>query len=719
MLLLVVVVVKPYAQKSNNLFNNVTTFSVGGLDSTQYEIKLTDDQKYVREIVINRDKLGARDVGSLLNTISTNTKRGRVKLTADLETADISKGGDAAMFCQLMNDNKKIVAFDNMNDFKNRISSSRPTYVIDLNYDQPITKITVGFFVKGSGKLKVTNLSLEVDSGEFDPSWEKKYSKFRNRSDLESLTNLCQIWGLLKYHHSGIGEKNLDWDSVLVNYLPAFLSVKKGDSKGYNKLYHSMIYSLGGVPQCTDCKPISSDSLSINQNLSWLQKNSAVDKKNLIALNEILKSSNAIPNKYINLNSPNGITALFENEASYKSMTLPNVNYRLLSLFRFWSIINYFYPYKYLIGSENWNTVLENSIPIFINATTSSSYKKAVAQLVASLDDSHSYDFGLLASIATERNKYSIPARFKILDGKIIVSAIDSTFSAKTGIKKGTVVKKIQNRSLQDYSMEYAKYIGASNSSFEMEALAKVLQFVPDSVVKVDYVENEVDKIVNESIRPNLYSQFFRKPPEGNYSTYKTYPDSIAYLNPSKLSKNDALELCKKIVNDKSVKGIIIDCRDPQRELLTPISQYFIQGPGAFAKFNVISTTRAGILQPSVPAYAMNNQNNFSGRVVVLVDATTISKNELLVMALQLNAKTRVIGRTTAGADGDIVKVPLPGNLSVYYSGVRVRYPDGRETQGTGISIDAIVVPTAEDIRLGKDKILEEGLLFLRRNQTN
>jgi C-terminal processing protease CtpA/Prc len=68
-----------------------------------------------------------------------------------------------------------------------------------------------------------------------------------------------------------------------------------------------------------------------------------------------------------------------------------------------------------------------------------------------------------------------------------------------------------------------------------------------------------------------------------------------------------------------------------------------------------------------------------------------------------------VIGSTTAGADGNVSTVPLPGNFSSYISGIGVFYPDNSPTQRVGIVPDIVVTPTIEGIRAGRDELIEEG----------
>ena len=48
-------------------------------------------------------------------------------------------------------------------------------------------------------------------------------------------------------------------------------------------------------------------------------------------------------------------------------MAFPGMDYRLLSMFRFWNLINYYFPYKKDIG-EDGNDVLEEMLGRIKNA---------------------------------------------------------------------------------------------------------------------------------------------------------------------------------------------------------------------------------------------------------------------------------------------------------------------------------------------------------------
>jgi C-terminal processing protease CtpA/Prc len=68
------------------------------------------------------------------------------------------------------------------------------------------------------------------------------------------------------------------------------------------------------------------------------------------------------------------------------------------------------------------------------------------------------------------------------------------------------------------------------------------------------------------------------------------------------------------------------------------------------------------------------------------------------------------VGSTTAGADGNVSSIPLPGGLSTMISGIGVFYPDKRPTQRIGIVPDVEARPTLAGIRAGRDEVLEAGI---------
>jgi C-terminal processing protease CtpA/Prc len=79
-------------------------------------------------------------------------------------------------------------------------------------------------------------------------------------------------------------------------------------------------------------------------------------------------------------------------------------------------------------------------------------------------------------------------------------------------------------------------------------------------------------------------------------------------------------------------------------------------------------------------------------------------------MAFRAAPNAVVVGSTTAGADGNVSPIPLPGGLRSAISGIGVFYPDKKPTQRIGIVADIEARPTVQGIRDGRDEVLEAAI---------
>jgi C-terminal processing protease CtpA/Prc len=111
-----------------------------------------------------------------------------------------------------------------------------------------------------------------------------------------------------------------------------------------------------------------------------------------------------------------------------------------------------------------------------------------------------------------------------------------------------------------------------------------------------------------------------------------------------------------------------------------------------------------------------SNPDYYKGKIVIIINETTQSQAEYTAMALRTAPNATVIGSTTAGADGDVVKFMLPGGVNTMISGYGVYYPDGKETQRIGIVPDIEVKPTVQGVREGKDELLERAIKIIDGN---
>jgi C-terminal processing protease CtpA/Prc len=113
-------------------------------------------------------------------------------------------------------------------------------------------------------------------------------------------------------------------------------------------------------------------------------------------------------------------------------------------------------------------------------------------------------------------------------------------------------------------------------------------------------------------------------------------------------------------------------------------------------------------------SWESKNTDCYQGIVVILVNAETQSRAEYATMSFQALPGCVVVGSQTAGADGNIASITLPGDIRTSFSGAGVFYPDGTNTQRAGVRIDHYVEPTIEGIRQGRDEVLEKALEIIK-----
>ena len=197
---------------------------------------------------------------------------------------------------------------------------------------------------------------------------------------------------------------------------------------------------------------------------------------------------------------------------------------------------------------------------------------------------------------------------------------------------------------------------------------------------------------------------------------YRKLADDIGYITLQTIQPAD-IDSIKQAFAD--TRGIIIDIRNyPATFVPFLLGSWFVREPTPFAKSTVGSTLHPGQFLVSDPLEISPTDTTYTGTVVVLVNELTQSQAEYTTMALQAGVNTTVIGSTTAGADGNVSEIALPGGLYTRISGIGILYPDGRETQRIGIVPDLTVRRTLAGVRAGRDELLDRAVDLIRRRAT-
>lgn len=524
--------------------------------------------------------------------------------------------------------------------------------------------------------------------------------------EVEKLSSLCKVWGFLKYYHPNVAKGNFNWDEQLLNTLPKIIQSKTKED--ISKVYLVWIESLGEIKKCGKCSDINEkESFNKNFNLTWIQDQTIFTS----TLSEKLKyiENNRFQGKNNYVSTSNNGNIIIKNEVQYNNFEFPDTNYRLLSLFKYWNIIEYFFPYKYLTD-QKWDDVLFEMIPKFKNAKNATEYQLGLLETVIKLDDTHANLYS--NKIHDYFGRKYIPVKFNLIENKAVITGFyNDSLAKENDLRLGDILEKENENDVLKKMIETRKYVNGSNNNTKAKNYDFVIFNGSTDSIKITINRNgtKLLKTVGRYDEKKLNSQKEIIPEK-----FRLLGNNIGYINMGVLEMDDVEKMMDSF---KSTKAIIIDFRNYPKFAPYLLARRFIKTEKEFAKL-----TEPDLSYPSKFKWKKTKtitpiHNQFySGKIIILVNEETQSAAEYSTMMLQTGENTITIGSQTAGADGNISLAEFIGFKS-YVSGLGVYYPDGTETQRKGVKIDIEVRPTIKGILEGKDEILEKAIELIEKEK--
>ena len=535
----------------------------------------------------------------------------------------------------------------------------------------------------------------------------------KNPTETQRLATLSKTWGLLKYHNPNIAIGALDWDSVLVAHVPEFRKART--NKDFNNAVQALIVAAGPKGFRAVPMPDTSELFMGNYDVDWTRNAQLFTKKTRQLLHDVITyRHDTTASHYVRMS---GVGPVFKNEKPYKAMQYPNAEYRLLALFRYWNTIHYFFPYKY-ITDKSWNQVLEEYIPQFLDAGNAEQYTLTAAKLVAEINDTH----GHFTSPVFEAylGEYKAPFGYVILNDKLVVDGVQDSVMRVHDIIPGDVITHVDGREVKQLIAERQQYFSYSNQT------GKNISVLPMHLLRGHTDELEItfvreDKTTTKKIKryKQAYGMMSQAQKYLSRPASKEVSKGIGYIYNLKITSKEQADSIYAAMADYS--AIIYDLRATPDHTFRWHTAHLLPKRTPFVNFTISKVNLPGSYEWLKGSYAESqtgpesNPTPFKGKVYILVGPYTFSVGEFTAMALQATPGATVVGSQTAGADGDITRIVLPGGITTMISGLGIYYPDGRQTQRIGIIPDVEVLETAEGIRSGRDVVLERAIELAKK----
>jgi C-terminal processing protease CtpA/Prc len=648
-----------------------------------------------------------------------------VELRGFLRTRDVSEF--AGLWIREDGYALRSLAFDNMQGKHLNGTNDWIQYSIKLPLHPEARQLVFGALLAGSGAVWASDFELLVDG---KPVWEVPHvdiPKTRFEADnefdlgskvtldtlspqqIDALFTLGKVWGFLKYHHPAITLGTRNWDYDLFRVLPAILGA--GAHKDAMAAIAQWASQLGPIMDCAPCSSLNGEELHLQPDLKWIADEQRLGQDLSRSLQKSYLSRPANGKQFYVSRAREG-NPKFEHELSYPALKTPDAGVQLLALFRFWNIIEYWFPYRNLI--DKWDAVLRDSIPRIALAKSFDEYQLQLMRVIAAVQDSHD---NLLSSLKLRPpvGECQLPVIVRYVENRFVVSDFASN-DRSSGFKIGDAITAIEGLPVKKLVSQVSPYYGDSNDAARSRDIGRSLTRGACGSVPIEIRRDNTSMklAVNRVEITKLdLSRDGRHDLQGD--TFQILPQNIAYLKLSSVKADRVTEYLKAAA---STQGLIVDIRNyPADFVVFALGSHSVQKETQFARFTEADLSNPGVFRWRQGEALTPEAPLFSGKVVILVDETSQSQSEYTAMALRATPHAVVIGSTTAGADGDISAVSLPGNLRTYISGLGVFYPDKRATQRIGIIPDIIVRPTIAGIRAGRDEVLESAVAHILGKQ--
>ncbi len=508
----------------------------------------------------------------------------------------------------------------------------------------------------------------------------------------------CKAWGHVKYYHSEIANGTVNWDDELLNELSNIKNAPDNDF--FNQSLLQMLTNAGEMETNSNSLPVIPDSLNNNNDYSWIQ-NPIFSDPAIAILDTIRNRFRPQSNVYLGEAWAGGNPTFGTDDLYYLEQAFPTEEKRILALFRYWNIINYFFPYKDIMD-QDWDATLVEFIPQIIEASDALSYSLVFKRLTTRINDSHAFFYS--PSFGSWLGSNYPPFLVRFIENEMVITKV---LTQVTEVNVGDVIKEIDGENIYSLRDSLSVFAHGSNDVIIERELNEIIMrgSSGDFSITVDDGSNVHTETLNRNT--SNYTNL-------NIDTSPIWKDTIVNGNCNygivDMGRLEVSHINSMLTDLWDTDAIIFDIRNYPNGTLWNLVNFLYPSSIHIANFTIPDITYPGRLTWSAEYIGNGTSDLYQGKLIILFDERTQSQAEYTCMGLEQFPDAIKIGSTTSAADGNVAEMYLPGQIITYATFLGTYYPDYTETQRVGIIPDYEIQPTILGIRAGQDEIMDFAL---------
>ena len=374
-----------------------------------------------------------------------------------------------------------------------------------------------------------------------------------------------------------------------------------------------------------------------------------------------------------------------------------------------------FYTYFDLVGRSVDQAVLqaiEQADQIDVQDRLAS--LKLIGRVMHSLHDGH----GFYSDWGGDR----FPEGFLLAQIQQVLGEPMIRLSDQDGLNAGDVIIAIDGTPASEWYEEAMSYYSASTPGyrFVLATDSELNSLYEARSLTVRTPENEIREV---ELDFGGYEESLSIPWGGTWRSNGWLSDleapQLYYINLSAAVTPDeqSYDLMSLISNLDASQGLILDMRDyPDINYYEFLSIFFENVVNA-AIFGHPTWTGPEVFEVIDEVWSIESFGQtltpYLGPIVVLTSNKSVSSAEHICQILSQSDQVTFIGQPTAGTNGTVTQLWLPGKIQLTFTGMQLLNPDGSSFHGLGITPDIEVTPSAEEFARGEDPELNAAIDFL------
>lgn len=382
---------------------------------------------------------------------------------------------------------------------------------------------------------------------------------------------------------------------------------------------------------------------------------------------------------------------------------------RLAAVMLAWNVIEHFYPYPEALGVD-WQTVLPDALRQAAIDPDAAAFGKTLRVLSARTNDGH----GGVTGPADDR---APPLDLDwIWAGDDLVVTRAPLGNAATGLAVGDIVVSIEGVPVADCYARVSQTISAATEQWRRVRALYELKTLPTAPTATVIARRSgpdqsrpVVAVVPRARTQNRHADGLKRPMSG-----AEIAPGIVYFDLVGAGFDDLARAMDRL---GQARGIIFDVRGYPGEAGAAILPFLTDQTIYSARWMLPVVTlpdheglsfqqgQSWVIEPKQPPLTRNT--------AFLTDGEAISYAESCMGIVEAYKLGEIIGGPTAGTNGNINPVPLPGGYTMIYTGMQVLKQDGSPHHGVGIRPTIPCQPTAAGIAAGRDELLDKAVEVL------